>query len=307
MPRWSYLAALVLGAAVPVAAQQPTPATSVPGYERPPVLATVTNSQAIAVARQNSPGFRAIENNRGPATWAVRNAYASFLPGFSVNGGMGYTGSGSSTFGGSTFNQTSPSVSSNYSYGFNWQLDGQVIAQPGVANSESRATDADINAAEIGLIADVETQYLTGLEAQAQLTVAEQQLLRARDFLALSQARYSVGQATLVDVRRAEVELAQAEVGLLRQNQVLSDAKLVLFRLMGVVPPAPVPQIMLVDSFPVDSPTVVLADLQALGAEQNPGLLAFRAREESATWGLRSAKSAYLPTLSARAGWSGFT
>ena len=307
MPRWSFLAALVFGISAPAAAQQPTAAPSVPGYERPPVAATLTARDAIELARQNSPGLRAVQNDRGPATWGVRSAYASFLPSFSVNGGMGYTGSGSSTFGGSTFSQTSPTVSSNYSYGFNWQLDGQVISQPGVANSNSRATDADITAAEIGLVADVEIQYLNGLEAQAQLTVTEQQLLRAREFLQLSQARYSVGQATLVDVRQAEVELAQAEVGLLRQSQVLSDAKLNLFRLMGTRAPAPVQQILLVDSFPVDSPTVVLDQLQELAADQNPGLLAFRAREDAANWNVRSAKSAYLPSLSARAGWSGFT
>jgi outer membrane protein TolC len=307
MNRWSLAAALVIGTAFPAAAQQPTPTPTLPGYERPPITATISNSEAIAIARQNSPAFRQVLNNQGPANWGVRSAYASFLPNFSVNGGMGYTGSGSSTFGGSTFSQTSPTVSSNYSYGFSWQLDGQVLSQPGVASSEQTATEADITAAEIALVADVEIQYLTGLEAQAQLIVAEQQLARAQEFLRLSQARYSVGQATLVDVRQAEVELAQAEVGLLRQNQVFSDSKLQLFRIMGVNAPAPVMQIALTDSFPLDSPTVVLADLQALAAEQNPTIVAFRAREHAADWQVRSAKSAYLPSVSASAGWSGFT
>ena len=137
--------------------------------------------------------------------------------------------------------------------------------------------------------------------------MAEQQLLRAREFTQLSQARYSVGQATLVDVRQAEVELAQAEVGLLRANQAASDAKLTLFRLMGTTPPAPVVQIALIDSFPLDSPTVSLESLVSISAQENPGLVATRARENAAKWGVRSARSAYLPTLSARAGWSGFT
>lgn len=308
MTRWSLVAALVLGAAHPAVAQQPAvPNPSIPGFERPPVTATLSSAEALGLAHQNSPTYRQALNDRGPAKWGVRSAYASFLPSFNVSGGMGYTGSGSSTFGGSTFNQTSPALSSNYNYGFSWQLDGQVISQPAVANSNAQATDADITATEIGLVADVTIQYLNGLEAQAQVIVAEQQLLRAREFLQLSQARYSVGQATLVDVRQAEVELAQAEVGLLRAHQSASDAKLQLFRLMGTTPPAPVPQIALVDSFPLDSPTVVLNDLQTMAAEQNPVLQAFRARENAAKWSVRSARSAYLPSLSARAGWSGFT
>ena len=308
MHRWSLVAAFVVGATRPVFAQQPAPATpSVPGFERAPITATLTSAEALGLAHRNSPSYRQTLNDRGPARWGVRNAYASFLPNFNVSGGMGYTGSGSSTFGGSTFNQTSPALSSSYNYGFNWTLDGQVLSQPAVANSNAAATEADITAAEVGLVADVTTQYLNGLETQASVGVAEQQLLRAREFTQLSQARYSVGQATLVDVRQADVELAQAEVGLLRANQAASDAKLTLFRLMGTTPPAPVVQIALVDSFPLDSPTVMLESLVTMAAQENPGLVATRARENAAKWGVRSARSAYLPTLSARAGWSGFT
>lgn len=307
MPRWRLVALLCLGAALPVAAQVPSAVDSgVPGFERPPVTATLSAHDALSLAHQNSPTYRQALNGRGPATWGVRSAYASFLPTFSVGGGLGYTGSGSSTFGGSTFSQTSPSRSSNYDYGFNWTMNGSVLSQPGVAKADANATEADITAAEIGLTSDVTTQYLTGLEAQAQVGVAEQQLLRARDFQQLSQARYTVGQATLVDVRQAEVELGQAEVGLLRAYQTANDAKLNLFRLMGTTPPAPVAQIALIDSFPLDSPTVVLADLQRVAADQNPSLVATRARENSANWNVRAAKSAYGPSFSARAGWSGF-
>lgn len=293
MTRWSLVAALAVGTALPVVAQQPA--------------VTLSAAEAISLARQNSPAYRQVLNDRGPARWGVRNAYASFLPNFNVSGGMGYTGSGSSTFGGSTFSQSSPAISSNYNYGFSWQLDGQILSQPAVANANSQATEADITAAEIGLVADISTLYLNGLEAQAQVRVAEQQLVRAREFSQLSAARYSVGQATLVDVRQAEVELAQAEVGLLRAEQSNSEAKLQLFRQMGVTPPTSVTQIGLVDSFVVDSPTVDLATLQQSAGEQNPGLVASRARENAAKWNVRSARSAYLPSLSARAGWSGFT
>lgn len=308
MPRWSLAAVLILGAALPVDAQQPVAADSaIPGFERPRVTATLSLTDAIRLAHQNSPTFRQAVNERAPANWGVRSAYASFLPSFSVSGGLGYTGSGSSTFGGSTFSQTSPSRSSNYDYGFSWQLNGQVLSQPGLAKANANAAEADITSSDVGLVADVTTQYLTGLEAQAQVGVAEQQLLRARDFQQLSQARYSVGQATLVDVRQAEVELGTAEVGLLRAYQNASDSKLQLFRLMGTVPPAPVAQIALVDSFPVDSPTVALDDLVRVAGDQNPALVASRARETASKWSLRSARSQYLPSLSARAGWSGFT
>jgi hypothetical protein len=50
----------------------------------------------------------------GPAKVAVRNAYGRLLPQLDVAGSMGYVGSGSSTFGGETFNQVSPSLTSGY-------------------------------------------------------------------------------------------------------------------------------------------------------------------------------------------------
>src|ERR1041385_1820915 len=299
MPRWSLVAALIVGATLPVRAQQPTAAdSSIPGFERPRVTSTLSIGDALGFAHQNSPAYRQAVNERAPANWGVRSAYASFLPTFNVSGGLGYTGAGSSTFGGQAFNQTSPSRSSNYDYGFNWSLNGQVLSQPGLAKATANATEADITASEVGLVADATTQYLTAPEAQAQVSVAEQQLLRARDFQQLSQARYSVGQATLVDVRQAEVELGQAEVGLLRAYQNASDTKLQLFRLMGTTPPAPVPQIALTDSFPLDSPKVVLDDLLRVAGDQNPQLVATRAREAASKWSLRSARSAYLPSRS---------
>ena len=94
MHRWSLAAALVVGATCPVVAQQPATATpSVPGFERAPITATLTSTEALGLAHRNSPSYRQTLNDRGPARWGVRNAYASFLPSFNVSGGMGYTGS----------------------------------------------------------------------------------------------------------------------------------------------------------------------------------------------------------------------
>jgi outer membrane protein TolC len=44
-----------------------------------------------------------------------------------------------------------------------------------------------------------------------------------------------------------------------------------------------------------------------MAGEQNPSLRALEARERAAAWSVRSAKSAFLPSLFAQAGWSGFS
>jgi outer membrane protein len=68
-----------------------------------------------------------------------------------------------------------------------------------------------------------------------------------------------------------------------------------------------VEQIALSDSFPVQPPGFDLEELLALADEQNPTLRSLRARQSAATWGVRAAKSEFLPSLQLNAGWSGFT
>ena len=87
---------------------------------------------------------------------------------------------------------------------------------------------------------------------------------RNSDFLMLTTARNRVGQASMYDVRQAEVAFNTSEVDLLRSLQAESDTKIELFRRMGVNPPAPVQEVALTDSFPVREPQF---DLEALLAE----------------------------------------
>ncbi|HEU4955755.1 MAG TPA: TolC family protein, partial [Gemmatimonadales bacterium] len=118
---------------------------------------------------------------------------------------------------------------------------------------------------------------------------------------------YRVGQATLLDVRQAEVTKGQSDVALLRAVQLDNEAKLELLRQMGVEPPVPVEQMTLSDSFPVTPPEFQLDQLLTLADQENPVLRSLRARQHAAGWNVRAAKSEFLPSLAVQAGWSGFT
>ena len=297
------VAGLVMGPSLATAAvaQQPT-------APHTPQVAALSLADAIAVAREQNPAFRQAQNNKGPAAWAVRNAYSSLLiPSFTAAGGMTYTGPGSQTFLTSSFTQSVSTVSSFYDLGLQWSLSGATLSAPGLARAQQRATDADISGAENLLITGVKQQYLTVLQADAQADLASKTLERNEEFLKLAQARYGVGQATLIDVRQAQVARGQAEVALLRARTAVSVEKLRLFEQMGVVPPIDVANVRLTDSFTVQAPGWQLTELLTMAEAQNPSLKALRAREDAATWSARSAKAGYGPTLSLSAGWSGFT
>ncbi|MGE0352339.1 MAG: TolC family protein [Gemmatimonadales bacterium] len=301
MARWFALSLLV--AALPVAAAAQNPPTDT--LQAP--LATLTLTEALEQARINAPDYLQVANNAGPARWGVRNAYGSFLPTVTVSGGVGYTGSGQSNFGGGFTFQTSPIVSSSYGLDLNWQLNGSVLTAPGQQKANQRAVIEDIANAGSLLKFNITNQYLTSLQASAQVTVAQQQVQRQEDFLKLAQAKYQVGQSTLIDVRQAEVQKGQAEIALLRAVQADNEAKLELFRRIGVVPPVTVGRVALTDSFAVTQPSFDLQQLLTLAEDQNPELRALKAREDAARWNTRAAKSRFLPSISVSAGWSGFT
>jgi outer membrane protein TolC len=309
MKRWLGLLAVVCLAPVRMHAQDTTMARKADSLlpARPAPTVTLALQEALDQARANSPAYRQTLNDAAPARWGVRNAYGSFLPTVNVAGDLGYVGSGQSDIGGGLTVGTSEYLTSGYRLGLNWQLDGRVLSGPGQQKALQKATDEDISGAGINLRYEITTQYLNTLQAIAQVDVARQQVVRNADFLSLARARYQVGQATLLDVRQAEVIKGQSDVSLLRATQLENEAKLDLLRRMGVEPPVSVDQLGLTDSFPVTPPDFKLDELLSLADEQNPQLRSLRARQDAATWSVRAARSEFLPTLSVQAGWSGFT
>lgn len=301
MTRWSGL--LAMACVLPIDA----PAQDSAGVSPRRPAVSLSLAEALQQARANSPAYRQALNDASPARWAVRNAYGSLLPSLEASGDVGYTGSGQSNFGGGFTQPTSSFLTSGYSLGIGWQLSGRSLTAPARQKALQRATDEDISGAGILLTAEVSTQYLNALQTSAQVEVARQQVRRNEDFLALAKARYRVGQTTLLDVRQAEVAKGTSDVSLLRALQAESEAKLDLLRQMGVEPPAPIDQIVLSDSFPVTPPAFQLDSLLGLAEQQNPTLRSLRAREHAAGLDVRAAKTEFLPSLSLRAGWSGFT
>lgn len=303
MRRWLPALLLLARTGAPLAAQVPDSAAAA----RPAPTSVLTLQEAITQGRGNNPVYRAVLNDEDPAKWAVRNAYGQFLPTADASAGMNYTGEGSSTFGGSAFNQISPSVGSSYALSLGWRLSGATIAGPGREKANQRATEADIDDADNNLRASITEQYLDALAAMAQTDAARVQTQRNQVFLDLANARFQVGQATLIDVRQAEVQRGNSQIALLRAEQAEVDAKLELFRRMGVLAPEDPERVGLVNEFVVEEPVFLLDSLVMLAEQDNPQLRALRARDDASKWNLRAARSAYLPTLSAQAGWSGFT
>jgi outer membrane protein len=274
----------------------------------PSVPQSLTLEEAVDLALRHNRQYRQVANDRSAAAWGDRSAYSQlFLPSFSAGLGLGYQGAGQRAFLGTDFSLGSSILGSDYSLSLDWQVSGTTLTQPGLARAERRATEAQIDGATVNLRSAVRQQYLLALQAEAQVQIAQLQVTRNEEFLRLAQARYQVGQATMLDVRQAEVAKGQADVALLQARQAVIVEKLRLFQQLGVPAPEDPSLVTLPDTFPVTEPAWSLSELLRAADQENPDVAVLEARAAAARSNEKAAKAQWLPSLNFSAGWSGYT
>ena len=261
--------------------------------------------QTLELARTTNPTIRATRNDEAVADWDVRQAYGSLLPSASVGGGVSWQGSGEQRLGSITLAQNQPAYYlSNYDLSLTYQLDGNRLLAPAAARARRTQTAAQIRAAEVSLKSSVTLAYLEMLRRAEGETLARQQLERARFNLRLATGQQEVGTVTPLDVRQAEVQVGRAEVSLLQATNALDTARLRLLQQIGMEGDRPV---VPTTAFQLEEPKWDQKALLTRAFDHNPTLAARNAAVETGKIQFDQARSAYLPSLSARAGLSGFT
>ncbi|HET7274614.1 MAG TPA: TolC family protein [Longimicrobiaceae bacterium] len=264
--------------------------------------ATLSLEEALQLARDNNPAYLQQRNDLGVAKWSVRSAYGALLPSASAGAGFGYTASGAPRFGSVEFERQPENYSSSYSLGLNYRLSGATLLQPSVERARAKATERRVVGTESQLVAQVTQQYLSTLQARAQVEQAIREVARTGEHVRLAEARFEVGAGTPLDVRRAEVQEGQAEVLLLQARNTLATSKLLLGQLMG----KPLdPDVSLTSDFAIFDPSWQTQELVEMAIEANPTLLAARATSNAASTNVTSAKSSYLPSLNFSVGLQG--
>ena len=266
-------------------------------------------AEAVALAQRNNPAYLAARNDVDVADWEVRSAYGSLFPSASFSSSAAWQGPGEQRIGSLTLGQLGfedqPSYYfSSYSLGLDYRLSGSSLLAPSVARASRDATVAQIDAARMDLVTAVTRAYLEVLRQREAVTVAEQQLERSRFNLRLASGQQEVGVATPLDVRQAEVQVGRAEVALLQARARVEAARIRLLQQIGLPPAGPVE---LTTTFELAEPSWSEEEILARALATNPLLEARRATADAAGTQLKSARSAYLPSLSLSAGIGGFT
>ena len=289
-------AVALLAVALPLGAQQTVPAS-------------LSLEEALDIARQHNPTYLQAENDRHQADWDVRQAYGALLPSASANSSVSWQGSGEQQFGAVTlgdlgFGDLPSYYGSSYFLGLNYNLSYSTILGPSQAKAQRETTQALIRISGAALVAQVTNAYLEVLRQQESVRLADQQLENSQFNLRLAQGQLEVGQVTPIDVGLAEVQVGRSEVGVLQARNAVETGRMRLLQQMGV---SVGQEIQLATSFRLTQPTWELTELLDRAMDGNPTLQARNRSRESADINVRSARSAYLPSLSMSTGWSGFT
>ena len=282
----------MLAAQVPSSPQQPQSSST-----------ALTIDEAISLARQNNPLYLQTANERKSADAQVKNAYGALLPSSNAQFYSGYQQGGSLFVNGGTLAVGSDQLQSQYYLGLNYRLNAGTLVQPRAAKANRVAADADITGAAETLRSLVTQQYITALRAEANASLQDTLVEVQRANLELAKARVAVGADNILAVRRAEVTLGQAEVAALTAHNTAAVEKVKLFQQIGVQPPSG--GVQLTTTFAVAKPTFSLDSVLDLARRVNPAVQALRERERAAGWNVRVAQSAYTPTLALSTGWSG--
>jgi outer membrane protein len=259
-------------------------------------------ADAISMARENNPDYLAQRNQLRSAEWGVRSAYGSLFPTANISNSFGYTGTGERRFDTVQLGEQPAMYSSRYQLGFSLSLNGSTLLQPSVARAQARAVDQQVDGATASLDGEVTQRYLGVLQSRDAVAQAERELARTDEHVRLAEARFEVGAGTQLDVRRAEVQRGQAEVRLVQSRNTAASEVLLLGQLTGVRLPI---DIELSDEFALFEPRWSADELIATALTGSPALRASRAQADAAATRARAASTAYLPTVSFSAGFSG--
>lgn len=267
--------------------------------------APLTLEEAIDLARRNSPTYLQELNDLGPADWGVRSATASlFTPRADAAFGTAWQDQGAQRLG--SFTSRQPAVLlSQWNFSLSYRLDGTTLFSPGQRRAERRAIERRIDDAEMQLRNNVSSAYIEVLRLQERAQQAERELRRSDEHLRLARAREEVGTGTRLETMQAEVARGRAQVDLLQADNAARVSKLRLIQALGVeLTPD---QIDLVSEFTVFEPEWQVGELVEDAMSQHPSVVSARASRSAANASVKVARSAYFPSLSLAASWSGFT
>jgi outer membrane protein len=258
----------------------------------------LTLTQCIDTALKNQPTIRSAQENVHAGRGRETQAASPYFP--QITASTGYSESHAplgGAFGDSTTKSYTTSLSLNQTlYDFGKTGNAYDAAKLGTLSLER---DAERISQEVVL--NVKQSYYALLAAKKLVEVAQKTIEQTESHLKQAEAFFRAGSKPRYDVTRAEVEVNNANLGLINAKNGVRIRTIALNNAMGIDPGRSTEIVEELPAVPV-LPTMEQAQIDAL--QNRPDMKRMEADIAAAHARLTAERSNYLPTLSANAAYS---
>lgn len=265
-------------------------------------MQTVSLVRSIELALIHSPQLAQTQASLINAGSGRRRAWGSFLPTISMSSGASVNSS-------SRFDPNTQRIvqgsSENYNAGLgaNYQFfqGGRKFHELNRSASARVEAEARLQSQRYGVVLQTTTLYINALRQRDLVAVSEASVTRAEQSLTMSRTLFSAQSAKRSDTLRTRLELANARQSLLQAENQLRAARFALGRQVGMSRPVAPEDVVDLTPAPLalSEPEII-----ALAESVSPAVRAAEAAALVARSSLGSARSSYLPSLSASSNYS---
>ena len=177
---------------------------------------------------------------------------------------------------------------------------GKTATQVKIQDLSVNASRADYEDVTAQVVLNVKNAYYYLLETQRNLDVAVDTMRQFQQHLDQANAFFHIGTKPKFDVTKAEVDLGNARLNVMKAENSLRSARIILKDAMGVPENADFP---IVDNLAFQKSDLQLADVLTAAYANRPNLRSIIAKREAAEHSIELAKKGYYPVLSGSAGY----
>jgi len=262
----------------------------------------ISMTEAVRLAKENNVANITAANTIRSANNNVRSARAAFIPTLTASAGQGISA-------GQRLGPTNDIINykSRWSYqtGLNANATifdgGKMFADVKTQRANVAAAEASEVNTEFNTALQVKLAYNSILAAKESESAAQAQLAAAQAQLQTSIAKVNAGAANVSDSLRSVVQVGNAQLAILTAQNTFRTASANLTRLVGTNYFVTAQLADTVEHTPTALDSASIMQMALTG----PAIRAFEAQATSYQAAERSAKAAYLPTISLSANYSG--
>ena len=190
-----------------------------------------TIDDALQYGLSNQPGYLSTEKSVDASNHSLRAAKAAYLPTLGASASLGW----SDGTAGDTAIYNFSSRSSSIGIGASWNIFDGFYRERSVSAAKIQRNNARAQAAETrNMVAlQVKTAFYDIENAEEKSRVSQETVDAATEDLNITQEKYNLGAATILDLLESQVALKNAQVGLIRAGFDLNLAVARLDRAMG--------------------------------------------------------------------------